>query len=413
MKNINILFCLLFSTLTYSQNDCNGVDFNSFEDLCVDLYVGECKTICLDIEANEIFIEIGLINPVNSTSLDFTGDVSVTATDGLNNEIIMSPAFNPLVILNGPLQVEVCGVSHGYQGVEIETALGSTICNINVQNNNIPFRQWESVVDSFRNNNFTLGDQVNFIHKISPSSFIDVSGMLPTNVSTSILLPNGTSLDVNNISGGFAVFGGNRGINVEISLVAIETGLIESGYRESFSDQYVNYPFNIEEILPIDLIYFRYNTINHRLEWEVNNSENFSHFVIENLSDGVEFELVPLINGVDVYHNMLKLNNGVFRLKMIDFDESYSYSNLVHIVSRSHRNDDLSIYPNPVQKFLNIEGMVGENIEIFKINGRSVFKTQAPFSERISLDVSNLSPGVYFLKAGKINHETITRFIIK
>jgi hypothetical protein len=110
--------------------------------------------------------------------------------------------------------------------------------------NNLPLRQWDTVMDSLGTNDFQVGDEIEFTHRIAPSMTWDIRGLLPQNVDASILLPNGNTVTPTSDGNG-AVFGGADGIDIEISLTAIEEGLVESQYREGFAESYVDYPFTV------------------------------------------------------------------------------------------------------------------------------------------------------------------------
>ena len=55
---------------------------------------------------------------------------------------------------------------------------------------------------------------------------------------------------------------------------------------------------------------------------------------------------------------------------------------------------EISIYPNPTSKILNIDGLVVKDVVINSVLGKAVFK----ISNQNIIDVSSLSKGVYFLK---------------
>ncbi|RZN78715.1 MAG: T9SS type A sorting domain-containing protein, partial [Winogradskyella sp.] len=64
----------------------------------------------------------------------------------------------------------------------------------------------------------------------------------------------------------------------------------------------------------------------------------------------------------------------------------------------------LSIYPNPTNQILNIQGLkTSENIEVYNISGQKLFTKTIDLSKN-TIDVSQLSAGLYFLK---INDESI------
>jgi hypothetical protein len=103
-------------------------------------------------------------------------------------------------------------------------------------------------MDSLGTNDFQVGDEIEFTHRIAPSMFWDIRGLLPQNVNASILIPNGNTITPTS-DGSVVVFGGPDGIDIEISLTAIEEGLVESQYREGFAESYVDYAFTVAQMI--------------------------------------------------------------------------------------------------------------------------------------------------------------------
>lgn len=69
------------------------------------------------------------------------------------------------------------------------------------------------------------------------------------------------------------------------------------------------------------------------------------------------------------------------------------------------QNSKTIIYPNPAQTHLNIEILIPSNLEILNTMGQIII--QSDIKSFHTLDVSNLSPGVYFIKTNNIT----TKFI--
>ena len=62
-------------------------------------------------------------------------------------------------------------------------------------------------------------------------------------------------------------------------------------------------------------------------------------------------------------------------------------------------SSELNIYPNPVKDILSIEGQNISNVEIIDINGK-VIRTIKNIDSKITIDVSTLTQGIYFVKIG-------------
>jgi uncharacterized repeat protein (TIGR01451 family) len=79
----------------------------------------------------------------------------------------------------------------------------------------------------------------------------------------------------------------------------------------------------------------------------------------------------------------------------------------------------VSIYPNPATKELRINpehsgaGLKIEKIEIYNVVGRKVQELKTKSQEQIVVDVSSLSPGMYFVKVKTADEETVQKLIVQ
>ncbi|MEJ7682562.1 MAG: T9SS type A sorting domain-containing protein [Segetibacter sp.] len=96
----------------------------------------------------------------------------------------------------------------------------------------------------------------------------------------------------------------------------------------------------------------------------------------------------------------------IIRLKMVDADGKYSYSNVV-LINSSVAVRNLSIYPNPVkglQVFISLDESVSSDIsiKIEDVSGRIYNKyilKRNDTNRNIPVNIKNLSSGTYLIKA--------------
>ena len=69
----------------------------------------------------------------------------------------------------------------------------------------------------------------------------------------------------------------------------------------------------------------------------------------------------------------------------------------------------IAVYPNPVKEIINIRNADNSNIRIFNIEGREILNIENA-RNTLSIDVSYLSEGLYFMKITK-NHQIFTKTI--
>ncbi len=135
--------------------------------------------------------------------------------------------------------------------------------------------------------------------------------------------------------------------------------------------------------LPLTLLSFEAATEeNHvALAWATADEVNTSHFEVQRSGDGNYFKSIGRVNsrgeGKSAYtfddHSPLPSAVSYYRLKMIDLDDSYTYS---AIVSISVTSDNVLLFPNPATETVNIRtGVSGTitRVDVRDLAGRSVY----------------------------------------
>ena len=72
--------------------------------------------------------------------------------------------------------------------------------------------------------------------------------------------------------------------------------------------------------------------------------------------------------------------------------------NCVTSIDKSKLIPGLSVYPNPTENYLVIDAIEGLQYELIDINGKSLIVGMKEENKVISIDLSNLSAGIYTLK---------------
>jgi uncharacterized repeat protein (TIGR01451 family) len=186
--------------------------------------------------------------------------------------------------------------------------------------------------------------------------------------------------------------------------------------------------------LPVELLYFRGsgNGCSVELEWATASEEGNDYFVVEHSVDGRNFKPLKVVQGAgnstDVLnysttHDNVRQNLNHYRLKQVDFDGSFAYSEIVSVKTNCY--DDfrgvVGIYPNPtasgsVKVKLYADADLVANLEVVDVLGRVVIT--APISllagnNLLDLDMSGAAPGVYFVKARGAKWRTEAMRLVK
>lgn len=173
-------------------------------------------------------------------------------------------------------------------------------------------------------------------------------------------------------------------------------------------------------MLPVKLRGFtaeRYKERYALLQWKSSSESNLQQYEIERSSDGINFEYTGMVSARGQQYTdqrytyldeQLPINRDVwniyyYRLKMVDFDGSYAYSD-VKAVSFGHISDEsLMIYPNPASDVLHIDlsawDSEQEPVQIFAVDtkGKLVFQKKVSNNGVEIIDVSTWQAGSFMI----------------
>ena len=79
-----------------------------------------------------------------------------------------------------------------------------------------------------------------------------------------------------------------------------------------------------------------------------------------------------------------------------------NFETIFNIPTTITKNDfeELSVYPNPASEYITVVNTQNSTIEIYDIlQHRMQIKNQLKESDKTTFNISNLSPGIYFIKS--------------
>lgn len=180
----------------------------------------------------------------------------------------------------------------------------------------------------------------------------------------------------------------------------------------------------------VDVDVSKDNNGHHLVTWETAQEVNVSHYEVER-SLGTTDAFMPIgdkvlpLPGQDINklysasdRDNQKFGVYYYRIKQVDLDGKYAYSNTVSI--RNNESIDVNIYPSPaIQKTtasleLPVESDI--RIDVYDVNARfinTLLETSRfdKGNHRIDLDISQLQSGVYNVNI-MINQESVTKKLI-
>jgi hypothetical protein len=199
----------------------------------------------------------------------------------------------------------------------------------------------------------------------------------------------------------------------------------------SFSTFYVHPVYFPFAPLPVELISFtgwNQGTAN-KLQWVTATEQNTALYVIEkSISKGIWTSIGEKTAAgnsnqrltYDFTDNNPVVGDNYYRLKMIDIDGSFSYSNNINIpLIEAVVNNFNNIYPNPTESILNIEIQATESYDtkviVYDLLGKKLFEKQVSIDKGLNtfqFDFSQLSKSTYLIQfADKVGKLHIAKFI--
>ncbi len=159
--------------------------------------------------------------------------------------------------------------------------------------------------------------------------------------------------------------------------------------------------------LPVNLMLFTGRLVNEasQLDWRTSYDVNFDYFELEYSASGQGFGFLAKVSRkgnpgqVTDYgyrHDGIREGLNHYRLKMVDKDGTYTYSDIV-VVRLSHQQNTITLYPNPVINVFRLGTAVAvTEIQLYGINGTLLRRVK--YAAGTSIDISDFRKGVYVWK---------------
>jgi hypothetical protein len=210
---------------------------------------------------------------------------------------------------------------------------------------------------------------------------------------------------------------------VQCSLVKTVSGLTDLGSNL----------FPQQSALPVRLTSFSGSYFNQKtvLSWETEAEVNFDHFEIERSSNGSDYISMgskPAAGnaGKQTYQfadDLSAISGSVFtyRLKMVDIDGQFKYSNVILIRKETANIKGITIIPNPViNRMAAVRFYTASagnfDLRVIDLSGKTVLKQQTKISEgnnSVSVNgVDSLLPGIYVIQITNSTEFQSAKFII-
>lgn len=180
-------------------------------------------------------------------------------------------------------------------------------------------------------------------------------------------------------------------------------------------DQIINFTGPPTLVLPVELLYFRAQPKGAEvlLEWATSAELNNDYFELQRSVDGRSYEALTQVRGAGTHEGLLRYEQvderplpglNYYRLKQVDFDGSFEYSNVVAVEVNGKDAGGISLFPNPAAGQVTIglpAAMLEKPLEVSlrDLAGREVLRRQYPAGPDrfLSLPLEGLPAGYYSL----------------
>ncbi len=179
--------------------------------------------------------------------------------------------------------------------------------------------------------------------------------------------------------------------------------------------------------LPVVLTKFvgKANNKNADLMWQTASEKNARLFEVHASVDGKNFKKVGAVkangntNVTSTYNftdvNALANNNKVYyRLKSVDVDGTFEWSNTVIVTAKEANNASIDVYPNPFNNDVTVSLIdnTPATIEVVTLEGVNVYNaTTNTNSSFANINLTQLTTGVYFIKVTQNGNTTVQKLV--
>ena len=204
----------------------------------------------------------------------------------------------------------------------------------------------------------------------------------------------------------------------QISIDAIATG-------PGSGSTTINIPGSTTAALPVELTQFDVQSKDDMVElaWTTATELNNDFFQIEHSRDGIQFDAVGKVKGVGTTTETINYNfmhrqpasgTNYYRLKQVDFDGAYEYSDIISVEVYS-RTNGIRVYPNPTvdRVFIQVDKQPKDiQFALTTILGQKVDVQPATGDFGWELDLARLPKGIYVLQLD-YDGKSLTKRIVK
>jgi len=182
--------------------------------------------------------------------------------------------------------------------------------------------------------------------------------------------------------------------------------------------------------VPVELISFSANNVGDKIElsWTTATETNNAGFEIQRSIDNKEFVTVGYVEGKGTsterqsytYIDNISGSKFYYRLKQVDFNGSYKYSNIVEVVTVLQKFNLFQNYPNPFNPSTKISYSLPKEsfvtLKVYDVLGNEIAilvnEKKSVGNYEVNFDATKLSSGIYYYKLTAGNFSQVKKMIL-
>ncbi len=184
--------------------------------------------------------------------------------------------------------------------------------------------------------------------------------------------------------------------------------------------------------LPIELLSFdgKFQVDHVNISWATSSEVNNDYFIIERADASLNWTTLTRVKGAGNSNTLLHYSekdrnplSGVsyYRLKQVDFDGTFKYSDVVSVVNtNTESGDDVYLFPNPSSNqsvFVRLPYALSKGktqIAFYNLSGTKVWETQiADEGTLVELRYSKLPPGIYMVQISNEYLNEVKKLVVQ
>lgn len=335
---------------------------------------------------------------------------TVTFPNNFDNQVDISTIYNPALCPSGDLVLANLNDKNGASTVTFDADITLNSLTLNYKAGNNPL---EIIIPAGVTVTVTTDLTMNLTSAVQ-DKFLTVNGTLDV----------GGTLDFGDIA---LEIDGTGTIDATTIIGATNTSCESSGTCPGFVVDTCAEASGlcVETVLPIELLFFfgEENSTRVSLNWATASEENFDYFEIERATQGSDFENIGEVTGNGNSFERLEygfedespeVGLNYYRLKSIDLDGTYEYSEVILVKFTS--NVKLIVSPNPTLGVISVRTSMpttdGLNYEITNQYGVVVLSgSLSAFNTQI--DLQGLTRGIFIIRLTDLPTVKARRIILK